>query len=131
MYTPETITRAELDQVVKDWRAARAERSDLQKMVDKAKELEDQLKTLIIDAIQAQGFEGVVVDNRITQVTEKKILTIENAQELEKFIFDNHALDILTLRVSKEAVEARRAEGIEVPGLGEITQYNISDKKVG
>jgi len=129
MKSPEEITRQELDQVVLDWRAARAERLELQKMVDKVEELETQLKTLIIDAMNAQKFEGVIVGGRSTSVTEKHIPICEDRAAFEAYIFEHHALDLLQFRVATKAVELRQADGIVVPGIGSMVKYDISDKK--
>jgi len=127
---PQTITRAQLDQVVIDWRAARAERLELQKMVAKVEELEQQLKQLIIDTIVEQKFEGAVINGRVTCVTEKVIPTCEDRAALEGYIFEHKALDLLQFKLSSKAVELRQADGIVIPGIGSMVKYELSDKKV-
>jgi hypothetical protein len=71
-YTPETVTRNELDEMVCNWREAKAARLELQKQVDKIEELEKVLKQFIMDAIQAQKFEGLVSDGRVTGVQQPR-----------------------------------------------------------
>jgi len=128
-HTPETVTRNELDEMVCNWREAKAARLELQKQVDKIEELEKVLKQFIMDAIQAQKFEGLVSDGRVTRITTKVIPVCNNPAATWEYIFEHHATDLVSFRLSTKAAELRMADGIAIPGVSTIEKYDLSDKK--
>jgi hypothetical protein len=130
MKSPATVTRTELDEVVAQWRDARAARLELQKQVDKIQELESQLKQFIIDSVHAQKFEGLVFGGRVTTVTEKETRIVTDKEALLGYIFEHKAIDLLQFRLAPKAVALREADGIEVPGVGVMTSFDLSDKKL-
>lgn len=130
MKSPATVTRAELDEIVVQWREARAARLDLQKQVNTIEELEKQLKQFIIDSVHAQKFEGLVMEGRVTTVTEKETKIVTDKEALLGYIFEHKAIDLLQFRLAPKAVALREADGIEVPGVGTMTSFDLSDKKL-
>jgi hypothetical protein len=128
--TPETITRAELDTMVRNWREAKAARLELQKQVDKIEDLEKTLKQFIMDAIDAQRFEGLVSDGRVTRVTTKVIPICNDPSATWDYIFEHKATDLVSFRLSTKAAELRMADGIAIPGVSTIEKQDLSDKKV-
>lgn len=127
--TPETVTRAELDEIVTNWRDAKAARLEVQKQVDKIENLEKTLKNFIMDAIHAQQFEGLVSDGRVTRVTSKVVPICNDPAATWRYIFEHEATDLISFRLSTKAAELRMADGIAIPGVTTIERYDLSDNK--
>ena len=127
--TPETVTRAQLDGKVREWRALKAKRLSMQKEVDAVEELEKEAKEFIMEAIQLQQFEGIVADGRVTALTTKDIPVCDNPSATWEYIFEHKATDLVSFKLSTKAAELRMADGITIPGVSTIEKHDLSDKK--
>lgn len=121
--------RALLDNVIKTWRETRDARLKADKVVADIKRVEDELKTFIVDALRLQALEGVMYDGRLTTLRARTQPIVEDRGLLEDYIIKNHALELLQFRLSTAAVTERREAGEEIPGVGDMVQYDLSDKK--
>jgi hypothetical protein len=130
IFDPAKTTRAELDQLTTDWRTARTERLELQRMVDKVQELETQLNNSIIEVCTTQHMEGVVVGGRITRVTTKQTPICNDRAALSAFILEHQALDLLQFRLSTKAAKLRLDDGIVLPGVVLMDKLELSDTKL-
>lgn len=119
-----------IEQSVLDWRAAREKRLAADKVAQAAKDVETALRDAIIDAMQASGSEGCVVDSRVTSVTFTEVPIVEDRTLVEKFILDHRALDLLQFRVSSSALRERTEAGVEVPGCHWGRSFSLSDRKL-
>lgn len=126
---PAQAPRNLVENAIKAWRETRQKRLDLDKEVEKIKSFETAMKNWIILALQNQAIEAMVVDGRMTSVNIKDQWTVEDKPALSTYILTTGQLDLLQFRLSKTAIDERIAEGMEIPGLGSIPVYELSDKK--
>jgi hypothetical protein len=126
---PEEATRSQLEEAVTQWRNTREVRLAVEKEAALLKKEEDEIKNFIIAVSRAQKYEAVVIGGRMTSVTTKEQAICEDRPAFCKYILDNDALDLLQFRVSESAIKERVEAGIEVPGIGYIDVYQLSDKK--
>ena len=127
---PQEADRTTTEDIIREWRRAREVRLAEQKIVDQLEKEEKVYKAWLIEVFQSQKYEGMVVDGRITGVADpKEIPVAEDRQAFQAYILETGQLDLLEFRISKSAVEERKNQGVEIPGLGFIETYNLYDRK--
>jgi len=126
---PHEATRQEIDAATVAWREARAARLEADKAAASLKEVEDLYKTFVVEALRAQEIEGVLIDGRLTSLASKTQPIVEDRALVENFILEHRALELLQFRLSSAAVKERRGAGEEIPGIGDMVTYDLSDKK--
>ena len=129
MSSERALTRAEIEAKVAEWRITREKRIHADKQANLLKEQETELKFRIIHEMNAQKFEGIVLDGRITGVKEKTQPVVEDRPALVDFIYNNKAIHLLQFRLSAPAVKELEESGIEVPGVGTETLYDLFDRQ--
>lgn len=123
------VPRAQLEQTIIEWRATRAMRLDMKKELDKLEAREKELYSFAKEVMLAQEIEGVLVEGRLTRPVEKHTPIVEDREKLEAYIYENRMLDLLTFRLSGPAVKERLEAGLEIPGIGDMVTYDLSDTK--
>lgn len=123
------VPRAQLEQAIIEWRATRAMRLEKKKEIEKLEAREKELYNFAREVMVAQEIEGVLVDDRLTRPVERHTPIVEDRDALEKYIYENRMLDLLTFRLSGPAVKERLEAGLEIPGVGDMVTYDLSDTK--
>lgn len=126
---PAEATRTEVEQTIVQWREARAQRLEAQRIVDAMQKEESALKSWLIAVFQAQAFEGMVINQRITGLSTREVHTTVDKAALLDYIYENEAIDLLQFRLSETAIVAREAEGVQVPGLEVVEAFDLFDRK--
>ena len=126
---PEDATRQQIEAAIVEWRDIRQQRLDMDKIAAKLKEQEQKLKDFVISAMRLQVYDGVVIGGRVTRVTEKEVPIAGDRQEIEKYVYEHQALDILQFRLSSTAIAERMGAGETIPGVEFMSTYDLSDKK--
>jgi hypothetical protein len=126
---PTTATRQDIESWILAWRAKREERLEADKVAAELKSDETKLKELIVSAMVAQKYEGTVINGRMTRAVPKTTPVVDDRQQFEAYIYEHHALDLLQFRISTGAIKERKEAGEEIPGLGTMETYDLSDTK--
>jgi len=129
MFDPTTVTREEVTELIRLWRQARTARLEQDKIAAAYKDQEMLFKSDLIAAIQAQKYEGIVVDGRTTGVSTGMQAVVDDREALVNYILDARAIDLLQFRLSATAVRDREESGIKVPGIGYMEKYDLFDRK--
>jgi len=127
---PSEAERGAVEATIKAWRLQRAERLARQKEVDALQKEETAMKSWLINVFATQHYEGMVIDQRFTGLTEREVHSVTDREALQKFILETEALDILQFRISDSAIFDREAAGIVVPGVEIVITNDLSDRKV-
>jgi hypothetical protein len=102
-----------------------------QKRVDALKAQEDELKYQILGFLEqhpeVRGVFGTT-HKAIIKTSEEPI--IEDRAELEKYIVEQDAWDVVSIRLSAPALRDRQEAGEEVPGVGFIDVTKLSITKI-
>lgn len=126
---PMEADRKTLEEAVSTWREVREKRLELQRLTDSMQSFETGFKSWIIEVLRQQEHEGIVRDSRITALSEKDQAVVEDKEAFLNHIKETGELDLLQFRLATGAVDARKKEGIFVPGTSYIKVYDLSDKK--
>jgi hypothetical protein len=126
---PSEAARVQVQDAIIQWRDKRAQRLEAQRIVDAMQKEESALKSWLIAVFQAQAFEGMVINQRITGLSTREVHTTVDKTALVDYIYDNQAIDLLQFRLSETAIVAREAEGLEIPGLEIVEAYDLFDRK--
>lgn len=122
--------REEVEKVIEVWRAQRDHRLELNRLMEKAKSEETQLKSWLLEVFKQQKFEGMLIGGRITGLAEGEIATVEDKEAFMAYILKEQALELLQFRLSTTAVDERRDNGVQVPGTRYVTTYELFDRKL-
>lgn len=117
------------ERVIQAWRDKRDDRLAADKVAARLKEQEVAMKQWLIAVFQEQKFEGMVIDQRITGLSEREVHEVENREEFVNYLIENRALDMLQFRISDPAIFAREDAGIKIPGVAIRTVYDLFDRK--
>lgn len=129
MNDPTTATREEVTKAVGEWRRLREERLAADKIAEALKKEENVQKQFILSALIAQKYEGIVLDGRITGVSDKDQPVVKDRQAFEKFVLKKKALHLLQFRLSTAAVREMQEAGVDVPGVENETIHDLFDRK--
>ena len=117
------------EKVIQAWRDKRDDRLAADKVAARLKEQEVAMKQWLIAVFQEQRFEGIVIDHRITGLSDREVHEVENREEFVNYLIENRALDMLQFRISDPAIFAREDAGVKVPGVTVRTVYDLFDRK--
>ena len=84
----------------------------------KLKAEEDALRANLIKAMQDDGLQVIETAKVYVGVTQHQKPVILNWSELEVWIRENNAVDMLQKRLTESAVNLRWDEGVQIPGVG-------------
>jgi hypothetical protein len=126
---PMEATRAETEEVIQAWRAKRAERLEADKVANKLKDEETEMKSWLINVFQEQKFEGMLINGRITGASSKEVHVVDDRVALIDYILDTRSIDFLQFRISDTAIFAREEEGEVIPGVSLKPVYDLFDRK--
>lgn len=126
---PADATRQLAEQTIAEWRDKRAARLAAEKVAAGLKKQEMDMKDWLISVFRDQVFEGMLVDGRITGVSEREVHNVDDKAALMDYIIKENALDLLQFRISDPAIFAREQEGVVVPGVVLVTVYDLFDRK--
>jgi len=124
------MTLDEIAKVVNNYITARDERRNVEKTVDKLKELESELKATIIRELK-EAKAGAVAGKSYTATLKKKTQPQVAAwEELYPYIVENDAWDLIQRRISGPAVRERWDDGKEIPGVVAVEVEDLSFTKL-
>lgn len=123
-------TPQEVQDLTRAWRENRELRLLAEKEAAEFGKREAAAKSRLLQALQDNPMDGVVVDGRAVTVTSKIIPIVEDRAALERYILENECLALLQFRLSTATVQEMRENGEEIPGIGDFTKYDLSDKKL-
>lgn len=118
-----------IEEAIVAWRLARAERLEIERNAKAKQETETALKSWLIEVMRAQGYEGNLIDGRITGLVTTPVATVSNKEELLAHIRATGELELLQFQLLRSAVDERKAAGVKVPGVEYVDVYSLSDKK--
>lgn len=130
MIDPAEIPRSDVEQAIKDWRAIRGERLELDRLAGQKKKREDELKSLLLEVFKVQKLEGMLIDGRVSGLSTKEVPVVEDKEAVLAHIRATGELDLLQFRLSNEAVREREEAGNAVPGVGKMEVYDLFDRQV-
>jgi hypothetical protein len=108
-------------QMIEEVRSCDAQRLKLDRESKALKKQIDALSVQIIAGMDAAEL-SVVEGATIEEVTKPYI---SDFVELEKFIIEHGALDLLQKRLTESAVKLRWEDGIAIPGVGTSTERKL------
>jgi len=110
-----------LEEMIAEARAADAERLALDRASKSLKKRVDELSARIIALMSVSGLTSV--DGAHIEEVQKPY--ISNFTELEGYIIEHGALDLLQKRLTESAVKLRWEDGIQIPGVGVSTEQKL------
>jgi len=129
MISPDQANRKDVEKRIVEWRTRRAERLEAQRVVDAMQKEESALKSWLIAVFQAQAYEGMVIDSRITGLSTREVHSVTDKEAFVDYIYENQAIDLLQFRLSETAIVAREDAGFEVPGTEIVEAFDLFDRK--
>jgi hypothetical protein len=117
----------ELVRLLAEAKTKQTVRLELDREVKRLKAEEDELKAQLILAMEKAGLSDLAVDDvgHVTLREHQKPYIVDYSQ-LEQYIIDNKATDLLQKRLTESAVKARWDDDIQIPGVGLITETKIT-----
>lgn len=97
----------------------------------KLKSREDALRADLISAMKADNLRVMETDKVSVDVNQHQRPVILDWSELEAWIREHNAVDMLQKRLTDSAVKLRWDEGIQVPGVGLQTTDKVTTKIIG
>lgn len=86
---------------------------------------EDALKAEAIVLMQRLGIDSLAGDGVSANIQVKEKPYIVDYSQLEGYIVENRAIDLLQKRLTESAVKLRWADGIPIPGVGVMTETKL------
>lgn len=128
-FTPEHAPREHVEELIKFWRARRAERLEAERQARVLKNEEDAAKSFLIECFKQQKLEGMIIDGRSTGLATKTQPSVADKEAFLAYIKETGQLDLLQFRLATGAVQERWNNDMEVPGVEEIELYDLFDRK--
>lgn len=126
---PAEASRAEAEAMITAWREKTAARLAADKVAEKLKHKEQEMKSWLIDVFLKQKFEGIVINGRITGLNPHDVHNVTDRAAFIQYIYDKGAIDLLQFRISDAAIFLREDLGETVPGTEKVEVYNLFDRK--
>lgn len=127
---PVTEARRDLvESVITAWRAQRAQRLEENRIMEASKKIELQLSSWLLEVFKQQKLEGMLIGGRVTGLAEKEVAVVADKKEFMDYILKEGALELLQFRISTSAVDERRDNGVEVPGVRYDKVHDLFDRK--
>lgn len=117
-----------IQQMLLQARAKQQERLAADRQSKLLKVEEDQLFALAMMEMQAAGLTHVELSNVKADIEEKEKPYISDFGALEGYIREHGALDLLQKRLTESAVKLRWEDGIQIPGVGVMTEQKLRIK---
>ena len=115
----------EMSRLLKEAKAKEAARLKLDRESKRLKKEEDGIKAQLMQLMEKAGLPTLLLPEGSASIVEKTRPFIADYTLLEQFIVDNKATDLLQKRLTEAAVRARWEEGIQIPGVGLITEQKL------
>ena len=116
----------ELALLVDQFDQVRSDRLDADKLSSTLKKQETQLKTQIIDHLQAEGVDVIGGTTLTVTLTRKSKPNAQDWGEIYGYILETREFDILHRRLTETAIKARWEDGLNIPGVTEIEVLDLS-----
>lgn len=117
-----------LQEMLLQARAKQNERLALDRQSKLLKVEEDQLFALVMMEMQEMGLRHLEVDGLRADIVEKDKPYISDFAALEGYIREHGALDLLQRRLTESAVKLRWEDGVQIPGVGVMTEQKLTIK---
>ncbi len=108
----------------------REQRQDAQKVVDKLKSQETELKVHLINTLPKSDLQGAIGKKARVKITTKDVGNIKDWDKFCKYMSKNKAWDLVQRRVSAKALKDRWDEGKKIPGVEPFRVVDVSLTKV-
>ena len=113
------------------YRETRERRLAMQREVDAVDKEEKALKNEIIEYLRNEKTGGIAGTNGYMSVLVEKIQPVaDDWQALYTHLRETGEFELLHKRLSSDAVSERWEQGVEVPGVGKLTIYDLSVRKL-
>lgn len=110
-----------LSQLIAEARAYDEERLNLDRRSKALKKQVDDLSSQIIEGMRLAGL--TLVDGARLEEIQKPF--ISDFSQLESYIIEHGAIDLLQKRLTESAVKLRWEDGIQIPGVGVSTEQKL------
>lgn len=120
------MSQEKIEQIALEVCAITEERLTHDRASKKLKVTEDNLKASLIRAMQDDNLTVIETARVYVGVSQHQKPIIMNWAELEVWIRENNAVDMLQKRLTESAVNLRWDEGIQVPGVGIQTTDKVT-----
>lgn len=117
-----------LNELIAEAKTKETERLALDRQSRILKTEEDGLKAQVLERLLAMGLRDMTVNGITAHVEEKQKPYIADFAELEGYIKEHGALDLLQKRLTESAVKLRWDDGIRIPGVGITTEQKLTLK---
>jgi hypothetical protein len=127
---PESIALEDLPETIRRYREAREERLNHDRQSALLSKEEQKYRGMIIEALRERGDAtgGLVVDGRVTGVSPSTSFRINDWQALWKYVKENDAPDVFSIKLSSQGVKSR-SEDFDKLGVEIIETYTLYDRK--
>jgi hypothetical protein len=105
-------------------------RLDVERRIEKLKNLEQQLKNYFIETLPRSSATGISGAVACVRIEIKPIPQVEDWDKFYKYVHKHKAFDMLQRRLSEVAVKDRLDEGVKVPGVGIFNAKKVSVTKL-
>ena len=105
-------------------------RLEMQKIVDKVKARETEIREHIIKNLSKSSDTGAAGKKYRAQVVTKIVPTLESWDDLTAFVARTGSWDMLTKRLADKAIKDRWEAGQEVPGVKRFQTVDVSITKI-
>jgi hypothetical protein len=113
------------------YRAAREIRLENQRKVDQLKEKETAMQHSLISFLSSHPeLNGLIGSTHKAILKQNNVPIIENIDDLKRYIVENDAWDLVSLRLSPPAVRERWEDNLEVPGVSSFVETKLSITKL-
>lgn len=116
-------------ETIRLWRAKRVERLAKEHEAEKLKDQETEMKSWLIAVFKEQKYEGIMIEQRVTGLSEREVHIVEDREQFVKYIYENEAIDLLQFRPAEGAICEREEAGEAVPGTSVVKTYDLFDRK--
>lgn len=123
------MSREKIEELALEISQIEEERLEHDRASRKLKTVEDNLRASLIKAMHDDNLTTLETDAIYIGVTQSVRPTIMSWEELEKFIREHNAVDLLQKRLTESAVKLRWDDGIQVPGVGIQTVDKVTVKQ--
>jgi len=123
------VSREKIEELALEISQIEEKRLEHDRASRKLKTVEDNLRASLIKAMHDDNLTTLETDVIYIGVTQSVRPTIMSWEELEKFIREHNAVDLLQKRLTESAVKLRWDDGIQVPGVGIQTVDKVTVKQ--
>lgn len=114
---PSTITAPELAALVDSYAGLRKRKAELNKLVDEVASEAEQIKTLLIAALNAQGLSSLGGHIASVSLKSKTVPRVTDWPAVYAYVRGTGEFDLLHRRLNETAVRARWDSTVDIPGV--------------